>query len=63
MFAHAREHERRERVIDEWLVVEQQQSCLEIAHVTGYSRVPEPPARTMPLVINSSLRRSPRSCV
>src|SRR4051812_45577030 len=33
-------------------------SCLETASVAGYSRVPEPPARTMPFMPVLSLQRS-----
>ena len=48
--ADAGEHQRRQRIIDHRLVVDRQQ-LLADASVIGYSRVPEPPASTMPFVI------------
>ena len=43
-----RQHQRRQRIIDHRLVIDRQQALL-TAWVTGYNRVPDPPARMIPL--------------
>ena len=35
-------------------------SCLDVTRVSGYSRVPEPPARMMPFIVCASLFQSLR---
>ncbi len=65
--ADARQHQRAERVVDHRLVVDRQQLLADSASVTGYRRVPEPPARMMPLrmsvqIICSSSWERPSTC-
>ena len=49
--ADARQHQRGQRIVDHRLVVDRQQ-LLADARVIGYSRVPEPPASRIPLVVS-----------
>ena len=53
--ADARQHQHRQRIVDHRLVVDRQQ-LLADRRVTGYSRVPEPPARMIPFEWSSLMR-------
>ena len=42
----------RQRIVDHRLVVDRQQLLADARSVSGYSRVPEPPARMMPFMLD-----------
>ena len=58
--ADARQHQRRQRIVDHRLVVDRQELLADHAG-RGYSRVPEPPARMMPFTWPSPPLQFPES--